>query len=454
MADKQLNKVTHKRSIKRVNLENGERIVLEEPQPILKLRESPKADRRALAAYVEKRDSDEIMEILALDESPSEVRKRRDRSLNRQEETDDVNRVPEVMESVEVKVAIVPTKPTDIKLIEDDGKEPTIAELLEEEFKNDPPIKVPRKEKDHDYEDIENPDEKIVEVVTVVETKAETPEPIEVVEVVDNIEDEIEENVVVEKSDDITITEANEEESFTAVQIAITAASPEADIEQPRLSAVTEVSEPSSDVTENDQDKVPEIKSSLKSRESSVGPDKRVTFSASTEEREIAAEVERREFEDAMAKEDVHLPSFIAVDKRWSNMRWVLTSFIILVYHLLFGVSSLSVDVMLGPYKYDNTDGVTTHGCERTLCLHLQQWQMLRLRNQLGYFLFPRTFALRALSAYIGHPCSLSRWAKFCLLPTHTYWGLFVACHSFRQHSRVSHFLFKVSLHAQDKNKP
>lgn len=321
MADKQLNKVTHKRSIKRVNLENGERIVLEEPQPILKLRESPKADRRALAAYVEKRDSDEIMEILALDESPSEVRKRRDRSLNRQEETDDVNRVPEVMESVEVKVAIVPTKPTDIKLIEDDGKEPTIAELLEEEFKNDPPIKVPRKEKDHDYEDIENPDEKIVEVVTVVETKAETPEPIEVVEVVDNIEDEIEENVVVEKSDDITITEANEEESSTAVQIAITAASPEADIEQPRLSAVTEVSEPSSDVTENDQDKVPEIKSSLKSRESSVGPDKRVTFSASTEEREIAAEVERREFEDAMAKEDVHLPSFIAVDKRWSNMR-------------------------------------------------------------------------------------------------------------------------------------
>lgn len=352
MADKQLNKVTHKRSIKRVDLENGDEIVLEERQPILELRESPKADRRVLASYVEKRDSDEIMEILELDESPSEVRKRREQSLNRQQETDEVDDVPRV---------VPPPKLTaDLKLIEDDGKEPSIAELLEEEFKNDPPQKASRREKDHVYEDIENPDEKVTNKTETGETKVKSEEqPVETEEEAKKFRIAAEVSVVDEnEDDDVNLNEKNEAivEEIPFVKIAVgeqpatelttiaeqislasasvipllTATLAKDETEFSCLSAVTEVSEPSSESAleasivgsaADADEKSPEFKSSFKSREASLGPDKRVTFSASTEEREAAIEAELREREDATAKEDVCLPSHIAINSRWSNMR-------------------------------------------------------------------------------------------------------------------------------------
>lgn len=336
MADKQLNKVSHKRSIKRVNLDNDNKIVLREEQKILKLRESPKAERRELAQYVEKRDSDEIMEIIELDESPSEVRKRREHAAEVR------IRSSSVLESDEIPELPKPEK--DIKLIEDDGNEPTIAELLEEEFKNDPPQvvaetvvletkseppqKAPRKPKDHIYEDIENPDDKVT--VTIVESVTVKTETITTVTDAPSVEEPKDEN-----QDESSSTEEhkaiNEEEFKAAILTASLAPHPSMDSESSgegdeqlaRLSAVTEESEQSSveildekpakkeelPPSEKPVEKEPEIKSALKSRESSLGPDKRVTFSASTEDREESM------------KEDVTLPDHIVIGKRWSNMR-------------------------------------------------------------------------------------------------------------------------------------
>lgn len=345
MADKQLNKVTHKRSIKRVNLDADSKIVLEEKQKILKLRESPKADRREFASYVEKRDSDEIMEILELDESPSEVRKRRLNAASVRPVTPILNAAAitaDLCDDIIVPDEIITLPPlkteTNITLIEDDGKEPTIAELLEEEFKNDPPTiieaktepprKAPRRQKDHIYEDIENPDDKIAPVEPIEEQiKITEKSPVE-----NDPQNTIEIVHEETKSKTIDLEASEAAESTSAATDSLLAATIESltndDIEQQlsRLSAVTEVSEYSSagspdDKQQTDADKggavasivkQPEIKSVLKSRESSLGPDKRVTFSPSTEERE----------EEAATKEDVHLPDHIKyVDNRWSNMR-------------------------------------------------------------------------------------------------------------------------------------
>lgn len=82
MADKQLHKKSAKKSksnaIKTIALGKDEKIVLAEHTRIIRLKDSPKAERKNVAAYLEKRDSDEIVEILTLEESPSESRKRRD----------------------------------------------------------------------------------------------------------------------------------------------------------------------------------------------------------------------------------------------------------------------------------------------------------------------------------------------------------------------------------------
>lgn len=356
MADKQLNKVTHKRSIKRVNLDADNKIVLEEKQRILKLRESPKADRREFASYVEKRDSDEIMEILELDESPSEVRKRRFnaaavvRPITKKiihadgivPLTDDV---PDVLTAVaEEVVALPPSKPeTNIHLIEDDGKEPTIAELLEEEFKNDPPTiveakseppkKSPRRQKDHIYEDIENPDDKIGAVEAIITQRVQEEQRVAAKSAGEyDLHENVQEKTILAEThdDDIDTKEATNERTTSATDSLLNATveslqKDDEDLQLSRLSAVTEVSEYSNpDASDEkpqidvDQTKVtsivkqPEIKSVLKSRESSLGPDKRVTFSPSTEERE----------EESATKEDVSLPDHIThVDKRWSNMR-------------------------------------------------------------------------------------------------------------------------------------
>lgn len=339
MADKQLNKVTHKRSIKRVNLDNGDKIVLQEEQKILKLRESPKADRRELAQYVEKRDSDEIMEIIELDESPSEVRKRRTHAAEVQ--------IRSSSQVVPDEVIDLPRTEKDINLIEDDGTEPTIAELLEEEFKNDPPHtvpesvlqeirnepprKAPRKQKEHVYEDIENPDDKVsATIVETLEVKTESETTVSVEPSSDDTKDENQNDISPVEEEHKAI---NEEEFKAAILTASLApqlsaeseSSGDGDEQVARLSAVTEESEQSSiegilDEKSIDKQEVaidkptekePEIKSALKSRESSLGPDKRVTFSASTEERD----------EEESTKEDVTLPAHIIIEKRWSNMR-------------------------------------------------------------------------------------------------------------------------------------
>lgn len=76
MADQQISKVKTKTSIKKIPIGKDE-IVLNEEVKILKLKESPKSNHREFPAFIVKQDSDDTIDIVDLEQSPSESRKQR-----------------------------------------------------------------------------------------------------------------------------------------------------------------------------------------------------------------------------------------------------------------------------------------------------------------------------------------------------------------------------------------
>lgn len=78
MADNQFKKVKSRNSIKKIPISKDE-IVLNEEVKILKLKESPKSQHREIPSFVVKhQDSEDSVEIVNLDESPMEIRRRKE----------------------------------------------------------------------------------------------------------------------------------------------------------------------------------------------------------------------------------------------------------------------------------------------------------------------------------------------------------------------------------------
>lgn len=264
MADKQMHK--HKKPpIKRIPLKAGDEIKLQEPTKILKLKESPKADRKELASFVEKLDSEDKMEILELDESPSETRKRREqqRSEERQSESTSVL-VPD--EIIKLPVTVSNGDEKSINDDNDDSTEILVNQLIKEELQNLNVIQEKRQGqlKTNDYEDIADP---IIRQLISDEIKWEQENP---------------------NSTEVEC-ELNREEPVLSEQ------STEKQIDRNISSSKSSLNQQG-------------IKSLLK-RDPSPAGEKKVTFSPSTED-------------DAdMTKEDVELPDHVKVEKRWDKMR-------------------------------------------------------------------------------------------------------------------------------------
>lgn len=364
MADKQLHKKTLKKEkkIKTVALAEERKIVLAEHTKIIRLKDSPKAERKNVAAYLEKRDSDDVVEIVQLEESPSESRKRREESRKEEE----LERVPEHEKEAEEREEqkesgfVVPSNVTGL------DTDPTVEELLEEEFKNDPPKKAPRKTKEHIYEEIEAPG-----ALTQLKTqKLGKPANLFACAVLHSVlnkddfkdglqrQNEIEDAVEVnlkedeakpsqdEKLNEQTDAEVIESKDTTDYSkpipdevINLKPAEEITTIETQKLDTVCEQSEnescPISTIQITIDESVDVERSSDETDKSKSDPrkdvfvkeEKKVKFSQSTEERyqeKLAAEKDPD-------KEDVELPEQAKVSKRWSNMR--------LVCHLSFSHS-------------------------------------------------------------------------------------------------------------------
>lgn len=337
MADKQINKVSHKKTIKKIHLDDDEKIDLEnDEQVILKLKESPKdCGRREITSYIQKQDSDEL-EIIELDESPSETRKRRD-----QEYIEDHSTIVVPDEIIEIIDELKQDEPDDV--IED--QEATVSEILEEEMKierkNAPPPKAPRKKKEHVYEDIDDYDpftqdmaEKNILDSISHDLKIESNICLNDVPLSENndlvktslrlqdekIQYELDE---AQKRLDQLVSQSSEEEKPTQHLLAPISSIDSTSSDEERKVQLSPVAEESD--TGSREFILEEIKSSNNEIEvakqellaaaatiqpqSSPGSEKRVTFSPSTED-------------DAdLIKEDIVLTEEIQIDSRWAKMR-------------------------------------------------------------------------------------------------------------------------------------
>lgn len=301
MADKQYHK--GKRNIKKYALRGDDaKIVLQEEQKILNLKESPRAERKQFASYVVKQDSDDVLDIVQMDESPTEVRKRRDEE---QEERT----------TIVVPDEIIDLPPNGLGNCGDTDAvsiEPTINELLEEEFKSNPPKKAPRKLKDHHYEDIDDDDQDplIQDFIQHLSLKKEDENVINEIKnsaqlrpisSIDSTESEDEHKLIQKNSLLAPISSIDSASSDDERKINLTAVSEEDDA---ALNIVLEIREPTDEI----------VKRSNLKRETSPNAEKKVTFSPSTEDEPV----------DEPHREDVDLPNQLKIiDNRWSKMRYV-----------------------------------------------------------------------------------------------------------------------------------
>lgn len=121
----------------------------EEQQKILTLRQSPRADHKAIASFVAKQDSsDDAMSILELDESPSETRRRRD------EERAAERRSATPASTTPSQSIVVPDEV--IELPNGTAIADSAVATAEPPLAKKPPVKSVRKIKDHVYETIDN----------------------------------------------------------------------------------------------------------------------------------------------------------------------------------------------------------------------------------------------------------------------------------------------------------
>lgn len=306
MADKQLHKAKQYRTIRKHPLHDGERIDLNEPQQILKLKESPKADRKEIASYVVKQDSDDVLEIIDLDESPSEVRR------HREEERficpDEIIELPLSQDSAK----------DDNK--DDESIEPTVAEILESELKRTPPPKSPRKQKEHVYEEIAQP----VQCVDSVENDPTIQDFISYLSLRkedDQIAKELDDKCADEGSSILRPlssieSEPDEDQKPTSNLLAPISSIDSTSDDERKLVHLPGLQEENDEIvddrkveTRSDETKEFELKSLLK-REASPSSDKKVTFSMSTEENL-----------EEPHREDVDLPDHVKITSKWSKMR-------------------------------------------------------------------------------------------------------------------------------------
>ncbi|KAJ6634093.1 hypothetical protein Bhyg_17655, partial [Pseudolycoriella hygida] len=294
MADKQLHKA--KRTIRKHPLQDGEQVELKEPQQILKLKESPKAERKEFASYVVKQDSDDVLEIVNLDESPSETRRHREEERSTIVCPDEIIELPLSQEKSN-------DENKDVESIE-----PIVSETSESEVKKTPPPKSPRKPKEHVYEEIDTSenDPTIQEFISYLSLRTQD----------DKIADDKEEEVSNPHPLSPVESETNEEQKQTSnLQAPISSVeSPTAEDEKKLVplsdlqGEVDERVDEQKPEAKSEELKEPELKSLLK-REASPSSDKKVTFSVSTDDNS-----------EEPHREDVDLPEHIKLSSKWSKM--------------------------------------------------------------------------------------------------------------------------------------
>lgn len=145
MADNQISKVKTKSSIKKISVGKDD-IVLNEKLEILKLKESPKSQHREFPAFIVKQDSDDTIDIVNLEQSPSESRK------NRLIESGLIT--PDEIIDLPVSTNIVPQESDSCKNLDEKEQDKYVHKHSQKEMS--PTTVIIHKRKEHIYEEIDD----------------------------------------------------------------------------------------------------------------------------------------------------------------------------------------------------------------------------------------------------------------------------------------------------------
>ncbi|XP_026848822.1 uncharacterized protein LOC6602479 isoform X4 [Drosophila persimilis] len=163
-------------NIKRITLKKDEKIVLGEQQKIMKLKASPKSDRGEIPHFIEKQDSDDILELVEYDESP--CRKRNKEELE-QEQREDMpstsaaaGSVPQPDEIIELPVAKTEIDAPALEVTEPQEEKIEDGTTADGDGTESPPKKTPRLRREHVYEEIGHQTPELVDQQSIIELDA------------------------------------------------------------------------------------------------------------------------------------------------------------------------------------------------------------------------------------------------------------------------------------------
>nr|NP_001261590.1 uncharacterized protein Dmel_CG43078, isoform K [Drosophila melanogaster]AGB94285.1 uncharacterized protein Dmel_CG43078, isoform K [Drosophila melanogaster] len=265
-------------NIKRITLKKDEKIVLGEQQKIMKLKASPKSDRGEIPHFIEKQDSDEILELVEYDESP--CRKRTKEELL-EDQPSGSGRVPEPDEIIELPVVKTEIEAPTVEVTEPAEEKVDHKEEKESEAEEDPPKKTPRIRREHVYEEIgqagsqELVNQPILELESLKKSLTRQ----------DNLAiDEIEAAKAVPldrmgSSEEEQVTAGKPGALFAPISSIDSTSSDEDRARLAQLSPVTEESDEPMDIS-------PDLRPSIKKEASPAPSDKKVTFSHVEDEAE------------------------------------------------------------------------------------------------------------------------------------------------------------------------
>uniref|UniRef100_A0A1I8NV46 Uncharacterized protein n=1 Tax=Stomoxys calcitrans TaxID=35570 RepID=A0A1I8NV46_STOCA len=156
MADRQKKRL----NIKRLHLGKEDKVApIPDDQPkIMKLKISPKAKRSDIPHFIEKQDSDDILDIEELDESPSRKRLGR-QDASAEEPQSSIVQPEEIIEISKVQVEGTENSSSKVEEVDNQKEEVDAQKADEEEDPNKPPKKAPRLRREHVYEEIDQPDD-------------------------------------------------------------------------------------------------------------------------------------------------------------------------------------------------------------------------------------------------------------------------------------------------------
>lgn len=150
-------------NIKRITLKKDEKIVLGEQQKIMKLKASPKSTRGEIPHFIEKQDSDDVLELVEYDESPCRKRiKDDDEPADELPSTSATSVPPQPDEIIELAVEQTQQQSSkteapvvEVTEAEAEAQPPQQEAPAEAEVEAEvPPKKTPRLRREHVYEEI------------------------------------------------------------------------------------------------------------------------------------------------------------------------------------------------------------------------------------------------------------------------------------------------------------